>query len=145
MKQIIKENRYVEVFYDTEIKLGMIVWQTNVIPSEEYRGAFEILIEYANENKHTDKRVVYFLSDTRLQGIVSPEDRKWFQQSAVPRAVETGLKKAGAIISGSVFKRYYMNMIIKSLAKFSLPFKVFTNETDALNWITSDNEHLEKI
>lgn len=136
MKEIIKNNQYVEVCYITEMKLGRVVWKSKIIPSEEYRGAFTILIDFAEKTKGTEKSVDYFLSDTTIQGIVSPEDRKWFQEYALPIAIRTGLQKACVVMSGSIFKKYYINLILKTLKKFDMPFKVFNSYNDAIEWIS---------
>jgi len=138
MKEIIKNNKYVEVCFIHEMKLGRIVWKSKIIPSEEYRDAFLVLIDFAEKVKGTEGRVALFLSDTTIQGVVSPDDRKWFQEVALPRAVATGLKKACVVMSGSVFKKYYINLILKTVKKFDLPFKVFNNYDEAVEWLTSE-------
>ncbi len=143
MKEIIKENKYVEISYEKEIKLGMIKWKSKIIPSEEYRGAFNILIDYGDKNKGTERRVAYFLSDTTIQGVVSPADRKWFQEDAVPRAIATGLSKGAVVMSASVFKKYYINLILKTIKTFDMPFKIFSDYDTAISWLTSTGEHLE--
>lgn len=133
MKQVILETEYAEISYDSELKLGKIVWKRKT-STEEYQYAFITLLDYAK--KHPAEN---FLSDIRQQSVVSPENRKWFETEMLPAAIEAGLKRAGVIFDGNVFKKYYINMIIKVTNKFGLPMKVFNSDNEALDWIKSFN------
>ncbi len=128
MKQILQDKDYAEISYDRELKLGKIVWKRKA-STEEYQYAFMVLLEYAKENP-TDN----FLSDIRNQGVVSPENRKWFETEMLPAAIEGGLKRAAVVFDGNVFKKYYINMIIKVSNKFGMPLKMFNSEEEAIEW-----------
>ena len=80
-------------------------------------------------------RVRRFLSDTRKQGVVSPDNRKWFEKDMFPAAVKAGLERAAAITDGNAFKRYYINMIISSINKFGIPLKIFGDEQSAIEFL----------
>ena len=67
-----------------------------------------------------------FLSDIREQAVISPEDRKWFENEAMPKAVAKGLNAAAVVFNGNVFKKYYLNIILQATNKFGLPMNVFT-------------------
>lgn len=131
MKEIIKDTDFAEISYDRELVLGKIEWKRKTT-TEEYQFAFEILLEFARKNPADN-----FLSDIRRQSVVSPENRKWFETEMLPKAIDVGLKRAAVIFDGNVFKKYYINMIIKVTNKFKLPMKVFSSEEDALNWFRS--------
>lgn len=56
--------------------------------------------------EYADKHPVhYYLTDIIKQSVVSPEDRKWFESIMIPMAIDKGLKNAGVIFEGNVFKR----------------------------------------
>ncbi len=131
MENILLDNEFVKVSYDDSIYLGTIVWKGTVSTSE-YRNAFMILLDYSITHR-TD----YFLSDTINQGVIGPDNRKWFEEYALPEAIKRGLKKAAIVMSGNVFKKYYINMILSSTNKFKLPAKTFSSQEEALKWLQS--------
>lgn len=130
---LIMEEDYVKVYYDKEKELGKVVW-FGIADRDQYRKPFMKLLEWA-KNGH---KVTRFLSDTREQGIVNPENRKWFEQEMVPAAMEAGLKRAAAISGGNVFKRYYLNMILSAINKFNMPFKIFSDEESAVEFLMKE-------
>ena len=121
---------FANVTYNRILKLGKIEW-IGKANSEEYQSAFLSLLEVQKRNP-----IQYFLTDIRNQSVVSPDNRKWFENVALPLAIKQGLKKAAVIMDGSVFKKYYANMVIKSTKKFGLPVKVLKSEEEALEWFT---------
>lgn len=75
-----------------------------------------------------------FLSDTRDQGIVNPENRKWFEKEMVPTAIKAGLKRVAVITNGNAFKRYYLIMILSAVNKLNVPFRIFSEEQEAIDF-----------
>ena len=55
----------------------------------------------------------------------------------IPKGIDVGLKRAGVIFDGNVFKKYYLNMIIKVTNKFGLPLKIFNKQEEAIEWFKS--------
>ena len=128
--RILLEKPYVSVLYDRENYIGKVVWHGNPT-KEQYKEAFLTLLNFArNGNK-----VTRFLSDTRNQGVINPENRKWFEKEMVPQAIEAGLTRAAVISSGNAFKLYYLNMILGAVNKFNMPFKIFTTEEKAIAFL----------
>ncbi len=115
--------------YDSENEIGIIIWRKRC-SSEEYRQSFTLLLEH-QKKKGSPK----FLSDIRHQSIVSPSDRKWFQEYALPEAQKNGLRKAAVITDANPFKNYYMNMILRATKKFNLPIRLFSSEETAVAWL----------
>lgn len=128
MKKTLLDTNYVEVSHDPELSLGKVVWKRKTT-SEEYQHAFITILEYSKLHR-TDN----FISDIRNQTVVSPENRKWFETEMLPRAIENGLKRSAVIFDGNVFKKYYINMIIKVSNKFGMPLKMFNTEEEAIEW-----------
>lgn len=131
MKEIILDNEFAEISYDRELVLGKIEWKRKT-STEEYQYAFETLLDYAKKNPSDN-----FLSDIREQNVVSPENRKWFETEMLPKAIDVGLKRVAVVFDGNVFKKHYLNMILKVTNKFKLPMKVFTSTEEALEWFKS--------
>lgn len=134
MKTLISEYDHAKIYYDATLKLGIIEWKQK--PSNtEYQSTFEELITFSKKNP-----IENFLSDIRNQGVVSPENRKWFESVMIPKAIDHGLKRAATIFDGNVFKKYYINMIIQVINKFGIPLKLFNTEEDAIKWFQSFNK-----
>jgi hypothetical protein len=131
METLIFENTCASVYYIPELQLGKIVWNGNPA-GDLYKDPFRKLIAHAVHHPTPN-----FLSDTTNQGIVNPENRKWFETHAIPDAINAGLKRAGIITSANVFKRYYLNMILSATNKFGLPVKMFESEEEAHKWFES--------
>ena len=134
MKKILLDEKYAEVSYNLESKLVLVIWKDNNFTSEEYKKTFNIGLDFVSKNK---KQFLFFISDTTKQAIVSPEDRKWFQENAVPRAIDAGLQRAAVVVPKNPFKRYYMNLILKVVNKFNIPLKLFSDLDSALKWCLS--------
>jgi hypothetical protein len=81
---------------------------------EEYKKPFEIALEFM-----TKKPVLNYISDIRNQGIISPDFRKWLQESAMPEAAKAGLKRVVGVANVNVFKQYYINNVFQSAKKWS--------------------------
>ena len=130
---VLRENEFSIASFDTDLSAGTIVWRDKKLTSEEYRLPFETIIDYT---KGKDNFINY-LADARFQSVVSPEDRKWFQENIIPQAIEQGLKRGAVVISGNAFKKYYMNMIIKGSRMFPIEIKMFDDMDKAIKWLKS--------
>ena len=133
MKTII-DNAYVGVTFEEELKLIKVIWRGNCT-SEEYRETYEKVLEFARFNPGDN-----FFADITLQKVISPIDRKWFEEEVMPKAIKLKLKRAGIVIGGSVFKKYYFNNILAKTNKYGLPFKAFSTFEDAEKWFRSFQE-----
>ncbi len=133
---IIYEEPYVIVTYIPRFKLVKIVWDGN-ISLEMYQKAFNLALNFQAKELVP---VYNFLSDIRKQGLVNPENRKWFEQYVLPRAVNQGLRRGAVISDANVFKKYYLNLILQSTNRFKLPFRFFDEVDEALAWFDSFGE-----
>ena len=132
MEQIFKSS-CATVYYIRDKHIGKIVWDGPLTP-DEYKKPFLALIDWSKKGN----TVTRFLSDIRNQGVVTPETRKWFEKEMIPAAVTNGLQR-GAVISGSnVFKTYYINLILSAVNKFNLPFKIFSDEEKAIEFLMKE-------
>ncbi|MGM0580642.1 MAG: hypothetical protein ACQETL_08180 [Bacteroidota bacterium] len=131
--QTLLDESYAEVTYFPDQEMARIKWKGNV-NVDQYRNAFMTVYEYAIAG-NTVKR---FYSDTREQGVVGPENRKWFEKEMLPKAIDAGMERAGTISDANIFKRYYLNMILKSINKFNLPFKLCGSEEEVVEFLMQE-------
>lgn len=130
-EKVLLDKDFVTVSYISDLKLGKVVWKRKPL-SSEYKMAFLTLLNHASAED-----VFNFMSDIRRQGIIAPDDRKWFEKEMLPAAIKAGLQRASVIFDGNVFKKYYINLIVGASNKFGLPLRVFLSEEEALGWISS--------
>ena len=133
MEEKVFESSCATMYYSQDKYLIKIVWH-GAISTEEYKKPFFALWEHAKMGM----KVTRYLSDIRDQGIVSPENRKWFEKEMIPLAISYGLKRAAAISGSNAFKTYYINLILSSVNRFDLPFKVFNNEEKAIEFLMKE-------
>lgn len=126
-----------DMFYDAETRIMFFQWKRRTL-GDPYRNAFLKGSEYGVE--HPTK---YFMSDITHQGIVGPEDRQWFEEIAIPKAVNAGVIKVGIIFDGNVFKQYYINNIMLRFKKMTVPMKFFRRKESAIEWLLQPIE--EKV
>lgn len=128
--QTLLNEEYAEVTYFPEQEMARVKWKGNV-NVDQYRNAFMTVYNHAIEGNLVRR----FYSDTREQGVVGPENRKWFEKEMLPKAIEAGMERAGTISDANIFKRYYLNMILKSINKFNLPFKLCGSEEEVTEFL----------
>lgn len=134
MKKImVYDRQYAKVYYLPEMKTIEVLWEGNHTV-EEYKAAINAALKFQAD---TGVPVYSYVSDIRLQGVVNPESRRWFEQEAIPQAISQGLKRAAAVLDRNVFRRYYINLIIQIANVNGLPMKVFGSIQEAYDWILS--------
>ena len=131
MKTEVFNAPFARATYDSERKCITLIW--NGSPSkEEYKQPFLAMIAFGRKNP-----VDSMLSDISQQGIISPDNRKWFEKEMMPQAVDAGLKRAAIVTSGNAFKLYYINLILSAVNKFPIVTKLFNKQQDAYDWLYS--------
>ncbi|RAW02962.1 hypothetical protein [Pseudochryseolinea flava] len=122
---------YATASYDSETLCITLVW--NGSPTkDEYKQPFLAMIAFGRKT-----RVDSMLSDISQQGIISPDNRKWFEKEMMPQAVEAGLKRAAIVTNGNAFKLYYINLILSAVNKFPIVTKLFNKRPEAYEWLHS--------
>lgn len=128
-QQQIFEAPYATVTFDSQKRLLLLVWHGNP-QKDEYRKPFQAMLEFGRKVP-----VDSMLSDISNQGIINPENRKWFEKEMMPAAVKAGLKRGAIVTNGNAFKLYYINLILAAVNKFPITTKLFNNQKDAIAWI----------
>lgn len=124
------ESAYARLTYEEDLKLLTITWSNMKVTFEEYQKPFNVALDFMSQ-----KPVDSYISDIRNQGIISPDYRKWLQETAMPRAAKSGLKRVIGVANVNVFKQYYINHVFQSAKKFGIPFKMFNTIEEAKEWI----------
>ena len=123
------EAPYASVTYYPEKRLLVLVWSGSPT-KEEYQVPFVSMLEYSKTHP-----VDSMLSDISNQGVISPDNRKWFEKEMMPQAVQAGLKRAAIVTSGNAFKLYYINIILGAVNKFPMTVKLFNKREEAVAWL----------
>lgn len=133
ISEVIQEEPYAKVYLYGEMKLMFIEWGHKVT-FNEYQQTFKNALAYGKDNR---EKVKLFLSDISKRNIVSPEERKWFEEVALPEAVNYGLERGAVVFDGNPFKKYYLNNIYMRTKMYKLPYKFFTSKEKAIGWLKS--------
>jgi hypothetical protein len=127
------KSSYGNAYYYPSTKTVEVTWNGSQT-FEEYKTLFESLLAFQRDSMF---EVKFYLSDIRKQGVISPKSRKWFEQVALPKAIEQGLKAAAVVFDGNAFKRYYLNLIMQVANVYKLPLKFFNSKDEAYKWFDS--------
>lgn len=126
------DNENVKAYFYPDIKLMHYIWKQRCV-GEEYRNNYQKALDFASNHDAT-----FFMSDIRKQGVIGPDDRKWFESVAIPGAIERGLTKAAVIFDGNTFKLYYLNILLRVFSKRSIPMKLFNETQPAIEWLLAE-------
>ncbi len=134
MKEILYDTDIAQIYFEQENKLLTLVWKRYLV-SGEYRDVFSRVLEFIQQ-----KDVQKFLADTRLEGTIHPEDRKWLETDVVPAAVKAGLKYSATILDANVFKKYYLSQIKNTSEKSGMnAFQIFDDYDKGRQWLLDQN------
>jgi hypothetical protein len=129
MNPIVFQAPYATVTFDEKRRFLLLEWHGNPT-REEYKKPFQAMLDFGRK-----KPVDSMLSDISKQGVISPENRKWFEKEMMPAAIAAGLQRAAIVTNGNAFKMYYINLILSAVKKFPVNTKVFNSREDAYKWI----------
>ncbi len=125
---------FATVTYNADLFLATVIWKPHPLSFDDYKLAFNVILDYQEKE---GVKFYNFMSDIRQQSVIPPDYRKWFQSSAVPRAVKQGLKRGAVVTDAGIFKRYYLNHIMNTTKRFGFPLKLFKTHDVAYRWFKS--------
>jgi hypothetical protein len=129
--QTVFSKPYATVTYEPAHYILVLIWNGNP-NQQEYKEPFLAMLDFGKQN-----RVDGMLSDISNQGIISPDNRKWFEKELMPQASAAGLKRGAIVTNGNAFKLYYINLILSAVNKFPITTKLFNSRDEALKWLHS--------
>jgi hypothetical protein len=133
---IILEEDYAVSKFVPEHKMIQVIWN-GTLTKEQYQETFLKVLDFQGKCEQT---ITNFMSDIRKQGMVSPENRKWFETVVLPRGIAQGYKRGAVVFDGTIFKKYYLNIILQAVNKFKIPFKFFYTPEEVIEWFSSFND-----
>lgn len=125
---------YATITYLREINTVEVIWKKK-IDSAGYKEVFTKGL-HALQHFNTPN----WLSDTTLQGIVSPADRKWMETTVLPTAIKSGLRNIAVIIPKDVFKKHYVDSVKRLVEMECLTMHYFDCTADAKAWLKNLEE-----
>ncbi|GAB2465115.1 hypothetical protein GCM10011375_35010 [Hymenobacter qilianensis] len=82
------------------------------------------------------------LVDQRLMSPFTPEEQEYVIQQWLPRLVEKGGYRYGAVlVAQNVFARLATSTIIAAVRDLSITYQYFEQEAEAVNWLISQQRH----
>lgn len=127
-KQVFHENDAVQLYYDANLKITVIVWKRN-ITSEEYRDTFMRVLDSLKIYKTPG-----WISDIRKQGNVSEDDQQWLLRTLAPDAIASGLRQV-AIVGFNKNDSIYYKFIEKVATEYAIQFRSVATMDEALKWM----------
>lgn len=131
MNTIVFDAPYATVTYFSEKRSMILIWNGSP-DTDEYKKPFLAMIDFGSKFP-----VDGMLSDISNQGVINPDNRKWFEKEMMPLAVAAGLKRGAIVTNGNAFKLYYINLILSTVSKFPIQTKLFNKRQEAISWLDS--------
>lgn len=128
-KQVFHESDAVQLYYDGNLKITVIVWKRN-ITSEEYRDTFKRVLESLKTYKTPG-----WISDIRKQGVVNEEDQQWLLRTLAPDAIQSGLRQIAVVGFNRPDPSSYHALIEKVTKENAIKFRAFSAMDEALKWM----------
>lgn len=128
---VVLHESYVDMKYVHEYGMFHIKWNGNV-SLKEYKHVFNTGFDFIHSNNIPFN---IYLSDIRNQRVATPEIRGWLEAHAIPEAMKKGLKLGIVIFDGTVFKKYFLNLIMFTFQRYRVPFKFVNSYEEAIDFI----------
>ncbi len=119
------------LYYDSELECGVIIYQGHVI-STEFRQAHEGILKLIQEYD-----VKKMLSDNRKMGIINPADQQWIQDEFLPRLRQTGLRYSAILVPRNRLAMLTVEDIVDSVHPKKSMIQYFADIPEAKEWLES--------
>ena len=132
MKKIL-DNDFVLVNFDETCNAIIAAWKKPTT-SETYRLTILEIIDSLSLYHATA-----CILDIHQLGLVSTEDRKWFQDDILPMAVTRGLKRIATVTSSDVFSQVNFESVKEAASRNDVEIEMdyFDEMNAAMSWITN--------
>ncbi|MFZ2905654.1 MAG: ATP-binding protein [Cyclobacteriaceae bacterium] len=128
-RQVFFENESAQLYYDAHINNTVIIWKRNVT-SDEYHKVLEVVLQTIRTYNTPG-----WIADLREQGVISPDDQKWFISNVLKSAIDNGLKRIAAVgFADPIRADYYRRMIAVS-GDMGVELRVFNSIESAVFWM----------
>lgn len=128
---VVEDNEYAILWFHPETK----------IVHHEYKKYMQGEVFHAFLLKGTqtmkENNATKWLSDDRLNPVLSKEDVAWGQTNWFPQTVEAGWKYWAIVQPKSLYAKLDMVKLVKEYAKAGITAQFFHSPDDALQWLES--------
>jgi len=129
MRDLLLEHQTVEVWYNGEINSIEFIWRATP-DFEDYKNIFREVALFTKQNRPEG-----WLSDIRMQGIVSLECSKWLSSEIIPQAIENGMKKIAVISNQDIFQQFYVAQVEERIEGKLELVQSFRSVEEANKWL----------
>lgn len=126
---LVVNEKHLVLEYDEEMEAIIQTWK-GYFPSESFRAG----VERTNKLFQEKKPVTIFLVDISNSSVVKGEDTTWAAKTAIPKAIENGLKYYGFVLPLNVFTQVSLKNFQEQLNQPSLETGIFKSIKEAKAW-----------
>ena len=122
---------YVEIYYDPANHLVMVVWKGNFGTQQNFQNGILEAIQVIKDHGCTR-----WVGDLRNMKGSFDSSNDWMFQTAVPQAVEYGLRRSAIIWPDNVFSKLSTKDTMQKIGYLEL--RAFDKPDEAFKWIEAD-------
>ena len=126
---LVVNEKHLVLEYDEELKAIIQTWK-GYFPSESFRAG----VERTNELFQEKRPVIKLLVDISDSSVISGEDTTWAAKTAIPKAIEYGLKYYCFVLPLNTFTQVSLKNFQEQLKQLSLVIGIFKSIEEAKAW-----------
>ena len=130
-KQVILDNEYATLWFHPESKIVHHKFH-KFIHGEKFREVLEKGLEV-----FTDQGAIKWLTDDRLNSVMTKEDSMWVITDWNPRVIAAGWKYWAAVLPDKKLGQININWFVRGGQAQGLQAQVFEDADEALKWLES--------
>lgn len=129
----ILDEKYLTLEYDETLKCIIQTW-IGFSGSDNFRNGVEKTNELFQQRSPTTK----FLVDGTNAAVIAQEDTDWAAKTAIPIAMNYGLKFYGFVVPKNIFSQLSLQQFKKALNQPSLEIQLFDDLSKAKQWMSEN-------
>lgn len=127
---VVVNDKHLVLEYDERMNCIFQIWK-GFFSSELFREG----VEKTNALFAQKKPVPNFLVDISESSVIKKEDTEWAATTAIPLAIQNGLKNYGFVLPKNIFTQVSLNNFRNDLNQPSLSIRLFDNLDRAKEWV----------
>lgn len=126
---LVVNEKHLALEYDEDLKAIIQTWKGH-FPSKSFRAG----VLRTNKLFEEKRPVRKFLVDISNSSVISEEDTTWTARTAIPQAIDNGLKYYGFVLPVNVFTQVSLKNFQEQLNQPSLEIAIFKSIQEAKEW-----------
>ena len=126
---LVVNEKHLTLEYNEELKAIIQIWK-GYFPSNSFRAG----VLRTNKLFEKMRPVRKFLVDISTSSVISEEDTTWAARTAIPQAIDNGLKYYGFVLPENVFTQVSLKNFQEQLNQPSLEIALFKSLKEAKEW-----------